>query len=88
MKSSNPHFQLSEQALPKQQIKLPLFSALKSAFQFCAQFFANANEPQIWTETDRYGNTYWHAYDPVSGRSVSLDSEAEMRAWLEQRYYQ
>jgi hypothetical protein len=88
MKSSNPHFQLSEQALPTRQIKFPLSSALKSAFERCVQFFANANEPQIWAKTDRYGNTYWHTYDPVSGRSVSLDSEAEMRAWLEQRYYQ
>lgn len=87
MKTSNPHFQLSDQALPNRQIKLPRLSVLNRAFQVCVQFLINDHEPQIWTTTDHYGTIYWHAHDPVSDRSVTLASEAEMRAWLEQRYY-
>jgi hypothetical protein len=45
-------------------------------------------EPQIWQEVDRHGQLYWHGYDPQSGNYFTSDSEAEMRVWVEQRYYQ
>ncbi len=48
---------------------------------------AKGQEPQVWRSTDRNGNTWWYAHDPTTGRSVCRDSEAEMRIWLEERYY-
>lgn len=44
-------------------------------------------ELQVWQTSDRHGHTYWHAYDPTTGSSVCVRSAAEMRIWLEQRYY-
>lgn len=29
----------------------------------------------------------WHVYDPVTGRRASLESEDEVRKWLERRFY-
>lgn len=43
-------------------------------------------EPKIWQKTDRLGNTFWRVYDPLSGHSAILGSEAEVRSWLEERY--
>lgn len=87
MKTYNAGLRFSNEFLQKSEIKLPGISVFKRVLQCFVPFFYSCNEPQIWSKTDRYGNTSWHAYDPVSGYSVSRDSEAEMRQWLEQRYY-
>lgn len=44
-------------------------------------------ELQVWQSSDRKGNIYWQAYDPIKNRSISFGSEAEMRMWIEQYYY-
>jgi hypothetical protein len=44
------------------------------------------SELQVWQEFDRHGETQWHSYDPINGRSF-VGSEAEMRRWIESRYY-
>ncbi len=46
-----------------------------------------SNELQVHQHRDRKGNTWWRAFDPVTDESVSFGSEAEMRSWIEQRYY-
>ncbi|HAZ44776.1 MAG TPA: hypothetical protein DDW76_22230 [Cyanobacteria bacterium UBA11369] len=45
------------------------------------------SELRVWSESDRSGNTEWHAYDPETGRSICVASETEMRHWIEQSYY-
>jgi hypothetical protein len=45
-------------------------------------------EPHIVQKCDRSGNTYWRVYDPISGSHCSLNSEQEVRSWLDTRYYQ
>lgn len=45
------------------------------------------SETQIWQTTDRAGHTWWNVYDPNTGETVRLDSDAEVRAWIEQSYY-
>lgn len=45
------------------------------------------NELQVHQRRDRQGNTWWRAFDPNTRESVSFGSEAEMRSWIEQRYY-
>jgi len=65
-----------------------LFAICKTIWQYFIRTITSNNEVQVWQKTDRYGNTYWQAYDPKTGKSTSLGSEAEMRIWIEQRYYQ
>ncbi|GET36430.1 hypothetical protein [Microseira wollei] len=45
------------------------------------------SELQVWSESNRSGNTEWHAYDPETGRSICVASETEMRHWIEESYY-
>jgi len=44
-------------------------------------------EPEIKQKCDRFGNTYWRVYEPISGFQCSFNSEQEVRSWLETRYY-
>lgn len=69
------------------QIQHPKSSGLKEILQRLLKFFVGGNQLRIWQTYDRAGNNWWHAYDPVTGRHTSVDSEAEMRSWIEQRYY-
>jgi hypothetical protein len=41
---------------------------------------------QVWQTCDRWGNRWWSAYDPATGRSVRNVSEDRIRAWVEHRY--
>ena len=50
--------------------------------------FARAQTLQVSQRYDRFGNHYWQAYDPATGRSTTAGSAAEIRAWLEERQYQ
>ena len=87
MKTSNAEFNVFDDSLYSQPKKLPLGSVLKQLLQVFIQLFANGDELKIWITTDHQGNKSWHAYDPVSDRSTIQSSEAELRAWIEQRYY-
>jgi hypothetical protein len=64
------------------------FSALKTIWQHFSTILTKSNELRVWQRTDRFGNTWWNAYDPATGRSTSVTSESEMRIWIEERYYQ
>jgi hypothetical protein len=68
--------------------KQTLFSRLNSIWQHIVKSLIQEQELKIWQSTDRFGNTQWYAYDPVTDSSVTRDSEAEMRVWVEQHYYQ
>lgn len=65
-----------------------LFNKIKAIGQRFVRILTYERELQVWQKTDRYGNIYWQAQDPKTGNSTSLGSEAEMRIWIEQRYYQ
>lgn len=60
------------------------FDGLRSRL---SDFYWHANDPKIRERHDRQGNVWFDVYDPVSGRSALLNSEAEVRAWLDTRYY-
>ena len=87
MRTSNLQLTASQENLNNSKIKLQLLAIVKSLSQLFISFLTNGDEPRIWTTTDRNGNTAWNAYDPVSDRTTSLNSESEMRIWIEQRYY-
>lgn len=65
-----------------------LFTTLKAIWRYSIRSLVGNNELQVLQKTDRYGMSYWRTYDPASGRSTVLGSQAEMRMWIEQRYYQ
>jgi len=78
---------LWNQAAQQLTKKPSILSALNKLLCQIVDFFLGGNELRIWRTND-HGSSWWHAYDPVTGRSTSAHSEAEMRAWIEQRYYQ
>jgi hypothetical protein len=71
-----------------QSFKPKLLSLINESFQLFLKSLSFSNELRVWQGYDRLGNEVWHAFDPVTGKHTSLDSEAEMRDWLEKRYYQ
>ena len=92
---------ITHSLLQKSQADSPLVSgfylpAIKSRFatfinNICERFVTlinHASELKVWQSSDRAGHKWWNAYDPTTGNSISLDSEAEMRMWIEERYYQ
>jgi hypothetical protein len=46
----------------------------------------SATEPIIRYQVNLEGIRCWHIFDPVSRRHYWLDTEAEVREWIEQRY--
>lgn len=67
--------------------KLSLRSVVDKISQLFVSILSRETELQVWQTCDRQGNTWWHAYDPATGKSIRLPDEAEMRIWIEQRYY-
>lgn len=47
--------------------------------------FQCRDELKIWQTSDSLGNTWWHAYNPTTGRSATRESEVEILAWIDQR---
>ncbi len=45
------------------------------------------NEPKICQKCDRDGHAYFQVYDRATDQWHHFNSEAEVRAWLERRYY-
>lgn len=76
------------QAGQKQVKQSKLFSALKRIWFDLLATLTKGNELEIWQTSDRFGNTWWHAYNPANGRSTTLATEAEMRVWIEESYHQ
>lgn len=45
-------------------------------------------EPRVWHSIDQQtGKTRWHLYNPETGETQHLDSDAEVRHWLEQIFH-
>lgn len=68
--------------------RLSKFQRLNGLWERIVNTLAGRSEPQIYRKRDRQGNWYFRVYDPVSKRSATLSSERELRAWIDQRYYQ
>jgi predicted transcriptional regulator len=70
-------------------------SKLNQLWQAIKRALFRSSEPQVWQEyvTQREPSgecsvqIWWHAYDPLTQRSVYCSSEEEMRAWLDQLPY-
>jgi hypothetical protein len=44
-------------------------------------------EPEVRQTLDRAGQPWWTVYDPLTGQTAYLESEAEVQIWLEERLY-
>jgi uncharacterized protein (DUF2147 family) len=65
-----------------------LQEALKSAAVATWEWFtADRSQPRVQSYRSQSGEWVWDAFDPCSGKSYTCASEAEMRVWLESRYY-
>lgn len=87
MKTSQAQLPLPSQVLSKTSVKQLVSAAVKKVLQILVESFIGSNELRIWQTYDQYGNNWWHAYDPVTGRHTSVQTESELRAWIERRYY-
>jgi len=74
----------SSQAVPSLQKSSP--SILAQIRQSIIRYCTTAPELRVWQSRTLMNRTVWNAYDPVTGDSISVGSEAEMRLWIEQRY--
>lgn len=63
-----------------------LTASLHKGWQRLVNLMTDDSQLRVWQASDRQGQTQWHGFDPITGRSFS-GSEAEMRSWIEQRYY-
>lgn len=66
--------------------KLNLARNLGTIWQGIANGLIGNSEPKIWKLADAQGNTYWRIYDPVVRQFLVLDTEHDVRIWIEQRY--
>ena len=61
--------------------------ASKSFWDAVLKWATGSSEPMIENYQDSHGNTVYRVYDPHTQQQVEHLSEAEVRIWLEQRYY-
>lgn len=87
MRTSQAQLPLPNEVLPKPSIKQQISSPLRRVLQRLQEIFIGSNELRIWQTYDQFGENWWHAYDPVTGHHTSVQSETELRGWIEMRYY-
>ncbi|HBE18268.1 MAG TPA: hypothetical protein DDW51_11795 [Cyanobacteria bacterium UBA11367] len=63
------------------------FSIFKNIVRQILKAIGRGHELQVWPHRDRFGNTHWHGYNPIGDCHIHLASEAEVRIWIEERYY-
>lgn len=79
-----------EEALQQSQTqsaKNAIAQLLSKAGSTLLSLFVNSDQPRIQATTVN-GEQVWKVYDPISGSRAAFTSEQDLRAWLEQRYYQ
>lgn len=79
--------ELIDEPIPGLDLKVTLPSRLRKFWDRLVKFIVNGEEPRIWTKTDDAGNLWWCIYDPTTGARGIFGSEAEVRSWLDGRYY-
>jgi len=62
--------------------------SFSSLWKWMLNFFSGSSEPIVKGWCDRNGTSYFAVYDPMSCTWTSKLTEAEVREWIEQRYYQ
>jgi len=60
----------------------------EAIWAYLAKFAIGSSDPVVQQRRDRQGHAYYAVYDPTTGQRSIFTTEAEVRAWLEQRYHQ
>lgn len=60
----------------------------RKGWTYFVRHFTRENEPHVWLRRSITGNILYYVYDPHTGRSAYLSSEADVQSWLEQLRYQ
>ncbi|MBE9180615.1 hypothetical protein IQ268_18800 [Oculatella sp. LEGE 06141] len=47
----------------------------------------SVNELKIYSFRNKSGSAYWAIQDSIAGQKVFFESEQDVRAWLDRRYY-
>jgi hypothetical protein len=76
---------LSSIETPKSPFNLSL--RLPNIWQRLLKLAIGNSEVRVWKTQTHTGEDLWHVYEPHCEQSVTFSSEAEVRVWLEQRYY-
>jgi hypothetical protein len=51
------------------------------------EFANSADEPEVYSRRNKFGKTYWVIYNPLLRQRMFFSSEAEVRNFLDCRYY-
>jgi hypothetical protein len=52
--------------------------------RFIIEYLTIQDEPKVWQSKDWFGHSWWNVYLPKTEQRVRLNSEAEVRIWLEE----
>ncbi len=78
----------AEERTAKTEERQTLMTVFSGIWQRWMKWMMNLGEVQVRHRTDRAGNSYWQAYNPLTGRSLCSGSELEIRLWIEQQLHQ
>ncbi|MEM1253920.1 MAG: hypothetical protein AAGI69_15935 [Cyanobacteria bacterium P01_H01_bin.21] len=86
---SEPYIVIAADSRPSLRVENPRHGSFFGAFwQSLLKLLLGSSEPIIEKQLDNNGQTLYSIYDRVTQQQISGLTEAEVRVWLEQRYYQ
>jgi GTP-binding protein EngB required for normal cell division len=91
MKDQSTSYQELELIIHKKSDKLAksgFASKLNQIWNRIVKSMTTRNAITIDSLKGKSGNIYWTTQDSISGRRMFFGTEQEVRAWLDQRYYQ
>jgi hypothetical protein len=65
----------------------PVLNRLMSLGGSIVRFLTANQELRVWQRT-RNGRQVWFAYDPITDQRRQFFAEADLRLWLDTRYYE
>jgi hypothetical protein len=72
---------------PSEQRKAGLISKLTRIWSQFVESIIAVDELKIYSLRSKSGSAYWAIHDPLLGYRIFFDSEADVREWLDRRYY-
>lgn len=60
---------------------------LSQVGNYFAHQLIQGQEPHIRQQRDRFGETVYHVYDPVTKQSAKYSTEEEVKIWLDERFH-
>lgn len=63
-------------------------SKLSEIWNWFVKLILRVDQPKIYQSRDKLGNICWITYDQLAERKIHFNSETEVLAWLDCRYYE